>query len=272
MGYNKSSKLDLYSDQELIDIYNKEKLTLIPLARKIGCCSSKLSLRLKAMGLLKYRKRHKQVKDYTNRKFHHLVAIRHIGIIDGKRCWEFQCDCGKICIKPITYIIRNIYKSCGCRMSYTGHGNTWTGYEEISGRFWSIFKQGAKARNLEFKLTKEYMWDLYLKQNKKCALSNIDIVFRNHYKNIPYDTASIDRIDNLVPYIEGNVQWVHKHINLMKQNFNEEYFKYLCGLVATKYPITDISNIECLREDRKQIRNDKNHILKDIIDFKKNNV
>jgi hypothetical protein len=47
-------------------------------------------------------------------------------------------------------------------------------------------------------------------------------------------TASLDRIDSSKGYIEGNVQWIHKHINKMKNNFNESYFIEICKKISQK--------------------------------------
>jgi len=44
-------------------------------------------------------------------------------------------------------------------------------------------------------------------------------------------TASLDRIDNNKGYIKGNVQWVLKDINKMKNIHTQDYFIELCKLV-----------------------------------------
>ena len=52
-------------------------------------------------------------------------------------------------------------------------------------------------------------------------------------------TASLDRIDSSKGYIKGNIQWVLKDINLMKGSTDEDYFKFLCGLVKNKNKNTE---------------------------------
>lgn len=42
----------------------------------------------------------------------------------------------------------------------------------------------------------------------------------------------MDRIDSNVGYTKENVQWVHKRINIMKQNLQEDEFLYLCKLIV----------------------------------------
>ncbi len=45
-------------------------------------------------------------------------------------------------------------------------------------------------------------------------------------------TASLDRIDSSKGYTKDNIQWVHKHVNLMKHKFDQKYFVDICKLIA----------------------------------------
>lgn len=102
---------------------------------------------------------------------------------------------------------------------------------DICDRYWATVIKGAEKRNLEFNITKEYVWDLFLKQDKKCIFSGITLYFKPiGYKNIR-GTASLDRIDSSKGYIEGNVQWIHKKFQLMKGNQYDEQFIIKCGEV-----------------------------------------
>lgn len=93
---------------------------------------------------------------------------------------------------------------------------------------------GAKKRNLEFSITIEYIWELFIKQNRKCALSGQEIYFGKNRKDERHGnkTASLDRINNKIGYIEGNVQWIHKDINFMKHAYEQEYFIKICEMVC----------------------------------------
>ena len=77
------------------------------------------------------------------------------------------------------------------------------------------------------------MWTIFLEQDRKCALSGLPISFGRQCRDNP--TASMDRIDSRGPYVVGNVQWVHKHINMMKLDHDQDYFITLCSLVAIKH-------------------------------------
>ena len=81
-------------------------------------------------------------------------------------------------------------------------------------------------------LTKEFLYSLYLKQNKKCTITGRDIFLAKNIKEYKKNTASLDRIDSKKGYNKKNVQWVHKNINIMKWDFDIKYFIELCILVA----------------------------------------
>jgi len=103
------------------------------------------------------------------------------------------------------------------------------GYEEINGSFWSRIKSNAKQRNRTVDVTIEYCWKLFIKQNRICALSGIPIKFSTKSTEC---TASLDRIDNNKSYVEGNIQWVHKVVNLMKRTLSEKEFLSYCKIIT----------------------------------------
>lgn len=109
--------------------------------------------------------------------------------------------------------------------------------------FWTSVKAGARNRNLVFDITVNEVWELFLKQNKKCALTGWDIEFnKNRYKNI----ASIDRIDSSIGYIKSNIQIVHKKINKFKMGYSVNELTEMCRGVANniKYKSRIISHWE----------------------------
>lgn len=103
-------------------------------------------------------------------------------------------------------------------------------------RFYKI-KRSAEIRDIIFNINVEYIWKLFLKQNRKCALTGMEIHFADTCREDKYDvTASLDRIDNTKGYIENNVQWLHKDINLMKQKFTQEKFIQYCNMISKQHP------------------------------------
>lgn len=175
--------------------------------------------------------------DLLNKKFNCWTAIKETDKRrgDGSVVWLCMCDCGVVGEIPATSLINGKTKSCGCiRKSRKGRHYNWQGYEEISRSYWKSIEKKAILRNYRFEITMEYMWQLYLQQNRKCALSGLDIEFNIGDKDTRKHSASIDRIDSQQGYIVGNVQWVHKDINKMKQNFPEDKFINYCGIIYNK--------------------------------------
>jgi len=165
-----------------------------------------------------------------------LTVIKEAGVNKYRQAlWLCRCECGNEIEIVSQRIKQNISKHCGCGSS--GENSfTWTGHKEITGSFFATIKSGAKRRKLDFKITIEYIWDLFLKQNRKCALSGVDIVFAkswNYGKN-KEGTASLDRIDSTKGYIEGNVQWIHKDLQSMKWNKSDKIFIEWCKLIARR--------------------------------------
>lgn len=152
-----------------------------------------------------------------------------------KRWYKYhvKCKCGKE-----DFISSQSLKSgtsTKCRKCSTDE--KYKGYKCISSSFFSRIIESSIKRNIEFNITIEYIYDLLEKQDFKCALSNIHITMSKHYavdrgNKISKTTASLDRIDSSKGYIENNVQWVHKDINIMKNKFNNNYFIEICKLIT----------------------------------------
>lgn len=146
-----------------------------------------------------------------------------------------KCKCGNYDIVPVSSILSNKKKSCGCLKNRRGEDNIhWKGYKEISGSYWGTVLDGAKQRNLEMSISIEKAWEIYENQGRRCALTGIRIYFETYYLLSGNFTASFDRIDSTKGYIEGNCQWIHKDVNMLKNSWDEEEFKKLCCLVANK--------------------------------------
>lgn len=136
--------------------------------------------------------------------------------------WKCECVCKNI-ISVRSYQLtreKNNMISCGC------NGKS---YRDISGMYWTSKIAQAGRRGLIFNVDIDYAWNLYEKQNRKCAITGAEIFLnKNYYKNYKGQTASFDRIDSSLPYIKGNVQWVHKQVNRLKWNLTEKEFFMWC--------------------------------------------
>jgi hypothetical protein len=84
---------------------------------------------------------------------------------------------------------------------------------------------------MEFTIDPDYLWAVFQQQKGRCPYSGIVLKIPTS-NNKSSGNASLDRIDNKLGYVYGNVQWVEKRINAMKSNLPESEFLELCRLVA----------------------------------------
>lgn len=176
--------------------------------------------------------------DLTGKKFGNLLVTGiHSRDRNNHIRWGCLCDCGSDYDVLGTHLRRGNITHCGCNRPRGNKYKNWRGCGELSGNYWDNVKRSANGnkgrRNpVELSITIRYAWMLFLRQNKKCALSGISMKMAEVTTNMKSQTASIDRIDSGKGYIEGNVQWVHKDINKMKNTFNQEYFINMCERVG----------------------------------------
>lgn len=118
----------------------------------------------------------------------------------------------------------HLSRTSRCQKCTGQNAQNWNGVQDISRTYISSCKNGAKRRGYEWQVSDDDLWNQWLIQNETCALSGIKLI---HGVN-----ASLDRIDNSIGYVKGNIQWVDKQINKMKSDFDQAEFKELCRLVA----------------------------------------
>lgn len=90
----------------------------------------------------------------------------------------------------------------------------------VPGRKYSAIKYNAARRNIHFDVSIDYLDMQWVLQGGRCYYSDevLDIRSRNRA------TASLDRKDSSLGYIEGNVVWVHNDVNFAKHTLSEERF------------------------------------------------
>lgn len=173
-----------------------------------------------------------------NQKFgHYTVLSKNIdNSYDRRIKWNCLCDCGNIRIISSYDLLKG--KTQGCSECYLKKTNK--GFGEICGIYWNNCLKSAKKRNIIFDISCEYAWNVFLQQNRKCALTDLPIFFAKKY-NKNEQTASLDRIDSDIGYIEGNIQWLNKDVNIMKNEYSQIEFIKICKLIAIKYENLNIS-------------------------------
>lgn len=101
-------------------------------------------------------------------------------------------------------------------------------YKDIAGHVWSNIINNAETRNLLFNIKIEDIWNLYIKQERKCAETGWAILFDLEKGKT---TASLDRVDSTKGYTIDNIQLVHKLVNRSKWDLSEKTFYKLCKAV-----------------------------------------
>lgn len=210
----------------LIDSFIDKNKSVDDIARDIGCSPFLIKKRLKIFNISKNEYKYKNLIGKMFGKW----TVVGIEKTKNRRKAIVQCHCGFIKTLFISSLTKGT--SSGCKLCTTPRGvthNKWNGYEEISGTYWRRLFENAKKRKLEFNISIEYIWKLYYQSGKKCKLSCLPLTHSTSNKR---GTASLDRIDSSIGYVEGNCQWLHKTINLMKQHLDEKEFINMCKLVA----------------------------------------
>ncbi len=122
-------------------------------------------------------------------------------------------------------------KKCSNRKTDNSHRG-WHRGVRIS--WYNMFKASAELRGIVWDIDIDDVADCMETQKFKCALTGYDITFPEwgHAQSAP---ASIDRIDSTVGYTKENIQMVLRHVNMMKQQYSQEYFIEICKAVTKNH-------------------------------------
>lgn len=146
---------------------------------------------------------------------------------------KVRCDCGTVKEVSAGAMRHRGTRSCGCLNKVRGPKNRyWQGHGNISQSFWHRIEAHAKRRKIPFDITIEEAWDVYRKQQGRCALTNEVIGFEGSIRSFIEKTASLDRIDSTKGYTRSNIQWTHKKINMMKHTMSIPEFYEWCRKVT----------------------------------------
>lgn len=194
------------------------------------------------------------IKNIVGNKYNRLLVEKingpYIDSHNNRKGYKYDClcDCGKRIIVLGHHLTSGETKSCGCYRKEVNSKNARIqgiknrkGTKNITGEHLASIRHSAKKRGLEFSVSHEYIQSLLESQNFKCALSGLtlimDISNSRRLKNDRLNTGSLDRIDSSKGYVEGNIQWVHKDLNWMKQDYTqEEFINYCLAVVKTHRP------------------------------------
>lgn len=193
-----------------------------------------------------------KIKVYKDQRFGKLI-VEKLERIDKKRgkIWLCKCDCGNYITAETNTLLSEHSSSCGCERIIAISRKIGV----VNGQWYSRIKQSAIKRGIEFNINKEYINDIYQKQNGKCALSGLPINI-NFGNQAVGSTASLDRIDNTKGYIKDNIQFLHVDVNYMKSIYSQEYIIHLCHLIS-KLREDTFNDKSCIKYCRASIKRRK---------------
>lgn len=128
---------------------------------------------------------------------------------EKRRIGRFVCECGKECIRPLGRVAKGYVRSCGCLNADNNlkHGMSNTP-EYIS---WRAMKARCEDENhIYHHLYSHLVNDQEIMESFKAFFEEVG--FR------PSNKHSIDRIDNRLGYVRGNLQWATRK----QQEFNKK--------------------------------------------------
>jgi len=203
--------------------------------------------RVRSCGCLRGRNRATTLEKAKGRRFGRLLVVRQAPTKNHQTRWVCLCDCGAEKVVTLSNLTNGSTRSCGClhqenaiAVGSLGKGvraHNWQGVGDISASYWGQVLAGAAGRGLHVGVTHQEIWELFLAQDRRCALTGWPIGF-DPPGGRGEGTASLDRIDSTLGYQAGNLQWVHKRIQRMKWKFGQEEFIEACRAVAKGHLVT----------------------------------
>ena len=172
-------------------------------------------------------------KRYAGKKYNRLTIKRPTKKHNGTWWVECECECGNTRELRIDQVRRGMSKECKACAKRTGNAHPcWQGCGELSKNMFNTYRHHAANIGVEFAITIEEAWAKYEEQGGRCALSGRELRMPKTFKGQNKRTASLDRVDSTKGYVSGNIQWVHRDLNWLKKNVDNDEFIRICHEVA----------------------------------------
>ena len=167
------------------------------------------------------------VEEYVGSKVNSLTITGNVRKDKrGTPQWEVQCTCGCLSFKDPGSLVNGVAQSCN-----NCYDRNYKGTKSVPGAVLSRLQYGADKRNIKVDITLDDLQEQWDEQDGLCAYTGIPLTVPRGRK---VGDASVDRIDSSLGYIRSNIQWVHKRINSMKNDMDEEEFLFMCKLVTDR--------------------------------------
>ena len=120
-------------------------------------------------------------------------------------------------------------------------------------------KKNACSRGIDFSLTEDEFIKLclFLKENRQCAYTNETFVFKSTTNGTPKPNyPTLERVDNSVGYVLGNVIWVTYHSNFLKSKWEDS----LCSQIT--FSKDEFKTVQQILGSKDKVEEQLNNIYK----------
>lgn len=159
------------------------------------------------------------LKNLLGSKYGKLTVVELINaksVNDRYRRWLCKCDCGNTKVVTSHSLLNGKTLDCGCIFKNKLSSNATTvGINKAYG----MYLRGAKNRNIKFELSIELFKEIVMKNCFYCG-EEPNRKAKNYGKEVLIN--GIDRRNNDIGYIEGNIVPCCKTCNFMKHNLGEK--------------------------------------------------
>lgn len=169
-----------------------------------------------------------------NQRFGKLVVTKiaeHYKL--GRPRWECICDCGNTHTAESRHLTKGVVDNCGCLTFERRSKKARKDFgESMRNKILWSYKGNATRRGYTFELSDERAFELF-KGNCHFCGTEPDTVGKHKKCYGEYVYNGIDRLNNDLGYIEGNVVSCCKTCNYLKSDYSDEEFVSIIRKIAT---------------------------------------
>lgn len=166
----------------------------------------------------------KKFKDLTGQIFGRLKIVRFVGMNSFRvSIYECLCECGTVKQIERSNLIKGHTTSCGC---YNRDKQLKAPGVATFNNYMNSYVQSARKRGYIFELTADQFKEIITKDCAACGAPPKEISRKTkEYSATPILANGVDRVDNNIGYIVGNVQPMCGPCNKAKSSMGYEAFK-----------------------------------------------
>jgi hypothetical protein len=167
-------------------------------------------------------------KNEVGNKYGKLLVIQEAGRSRNELLWECRCDCGNTIYVIGSSLRKGVTRSCGCLKyeyyrSVKGVKRSADGHSATT-KLFTAYKIAAKRRGLEFSLSREQFVTICKSKCHYCGCEPYQVRHEDKCGD-EFIYNGIDRVNNDLGYIMGNVVAACGVCNCMKRHHSFDFFK-----------------------------------------------